>query len=267
MRRLSASLIGAVYAVAFAQIASAADLPRQASAYPPAHPPAFSWSSCYAGVNDGAAWNHVDFASTVDPGTHFSLTSNVAAVGAAGTGASNGHVGFVGGGQVGCNWQTGSFVFGLEGDLNGLTPKAEFAGNAVTTLGPVSVTNSVETRWLATVRPRLGYAPYRSFVYLTGGVAFARFKFTQTYSEPNFPAFGSSEVSDTKTGWTIGAGYENAFTNNWSAKIEYLYARFDSTIGNNWLLVTPIATSNEFHSSASSLNLNIVRVGLNYKFM
>ena len=157
-------------------------------------------------------------------------------------------------------------MFGVEGDFNGLTTKAAVTGDTVTTLGFVSVTNSVETSWLATVRPRLGYAPYRALVYLTGGVAFARFKFTQTYAEPNFPAFGSSEVSDIATGWTFGGGYEYAVTDRLSAKIEYLYARFN-TIGNDWLLVTPIATGNQFHGSAADLKLNIFRVGLSYKFM
>jgi outer membrane immunogenic protein len=266
MHRPAASLIGAACGLVFAQIASAADLSRWPPVYTSARPPAFNWSGCYFGVNAGVAWNHSDIATTVDQGSHFSLASNTALVGAAASGPTNGETGFVGGGQAGCNWQNRSLVFGVESDFNVLTPKAQVMGGTVTTLGPVSVTNSIETSWLATVRPRVGYAPYRGLIYLTGGVAFANFKFTQTYSEPNFPAFGSSEVSATKTGWTFGGGYEYAVTDKLSAKAEYLYARF-SAVGNDWLLVTPIATSNQFHSSASDFDLNIIRVGLSYKFM
>jgi len=266
MYRPAAPLIGAACALAFTQFASAADLSDWAPVYTSARPPAFDWSGCYVGVNAGAAWNHAKFSTTVDQGTHYSLASNTALVSAAASGSGSGDAGFIGGGQVGCTWQKGSLVFGVEGDFNGLTAKTSVTGDTVTTLGAVSVTNSIETSWLATVRPRVGYAPYRGLVYLTGGVAFARFKFTQTYSEPSFPAFGGSEVSATTTGWTFGGGYEYAVTDSLSAKIEYLYARFNA-FGNDWLLVTPIATSNQFHGSAADLNLNILRVGLSYKFM
>ena len=267
MHRLCALLVAAIWTTALEPNASAADLQREGLVYLNARPPAFAWSGCYVGLNTGVAFDHVGFATTVDQGSHFFLAPNVAAVGAAASGTSNGQVGFIGGAQTGCNWQTGSLVFGLEGDFNGLAPKAEFTGNGTTTLGPVSVTNSISTSWLATVRPRVGYAPYRTLVYVTGGIAVARFKFGQTYSEPNFPASGSSDAVDVKAGWTIGAGYEYAFANNWSARFEYLYARFNSAANNDWLLVTPIATSNQFHGSAGDLNMNILRVGLSYKLM
>ena len=168
---------------------------------------------------------------------------------------------------MGCNFQYGpNWVLGIEGDFNGLTSEAEVIGNAATTLGPASVTNSLKASWLATVRPRIGYAFDRSLIYVTGGVAFARFTFRQTYNEPNWPAYGSSEVSKSDTGWTIGAGYEYALSGNWSVKFEYLYAKFDTTILNDWLMVTSTGSSNMFHGSASGFDLNIVRVGMNYKF-
>lgn len=266
MNRVCASLIGAVSAIAFIQAASAADLPIRAPAIAPAPVPVFSWSGCYIGGNVGAASLHSDFVTIVDPGNHFGLQANVNAVGAAGTGSDH-DIGFIGGGQVGCNWQFApNWVFGIEGDFNGLTSEAEVIGNAATTLGPASVTNSLKASWLATVRPRIGYAFDSSLVYMTGGVAFAHFKFAQTYSEPNWPAYGNSEASKTITGWTIGAGYEYAFTGNWSVKLEYLYAQFDSTILNDWLMVTSTGTSNMFHGTASGFDMNIVRVGLNYRF-
>ena len=154
MRRPAAPLIGAACALAFVRVASAADL----SGWPPvtsARPPSFNWSGCYAGLNAGVAWNHANIATTVDPGSHFSLPSNVALVGAAASGSMNQDAGFIGGAHAGCNWQNGFLVFGVEGDFDALTAKATSTGDTVTTLGPVSVANSVETSWLATVRPRV----------------------------------------------------------------------------------------------------------------
>jgi len=37
-----------------------------------------------------------------------------------------------------------------------------------------------------------------------------------------------ASVSDVRFGWTVGAGVEGKITNNWSAKLEYLYMDFDS---------------------------------------
>lgn len=243
------------------QVASAADIP--APVYKAAVvAPAFSWSGCYVGVNAGVGWNHSDFGTNVDPGSHFSVAANLALINAAGTGTAN-KTGFVGGGQIGCNWQTGAIVYGVEGDFNAFSATATLEQTAATTLGPVTMTNSMKTNWLATARARVGYAFDRSLIYVTGGVAFADLRYTETWSEPAFPAFGTSTVSKTKAGAVIGAGWEYAFTNNWSAKAEYLHVRFGS-VSNDWLLTTATGTTNAVHGSAK-LSANIFRLGLNYK--
>lgn len=266
MRRLSSAVILGISIIVRSQLASAADLSVKAPSYAPSAPPVYNWSGCYLGANVGGASLHSDFVTVVDPGSHFGLQSNVNALGVAGTGSDE-HIVLIGGGQVGCNWQFAhNWVIGIEGDFNGLSSEAQVTGSANTTLGPATVTNSLQETWLATVRPRIGYAFDRSLIYVTGGVAFAGLKFKQTYNEPNWPAFGSSEVSKSDPGWTIGAGYEYALADNWSVKFEYLYAKFDTTIPNDWLMVTSTGTSNMFHGSTSSFDLNIVRVGMNYKF-
>lgn len=260
MRTKVACLLAAAISLGTWQAASAADLPLKA----PIMPAPFSWTGCYIGANAGAAWSHTDFTSTMDTGTHLGLPANLATVGNAGTGSAK-ETGFIGGGQVGCNWQTGAIVFGVEGDFNAFTPETTLSGSGVLTTGDTfAIDNSVKARWLATVRPRIGYAFDRSLIYVTGGLAVANLRYTQTYSDTLFSGFGTSETTSTKAGWTVGGGWEYAFDNHWSAKLEYLYASFPSidTVTN---VSSTTGGTNTLHGSAE-VHSHIVRVGLNYRF-
>src|SRR5262245_24659799 len=120
MRHLFGALIATVSAVAFAQIASAADLPRKAPAYAPP-PPVYNWTGWYVGLNAGATWGHSDVNSAFScpgPGSCFySNPLNLAAFSAAGTGSLS-DTGFIGGIQTGYNWQSGNLVAGVEADFN-----------------------------------------------------------------------------------------------------------------------------------------------------
>jgi outer membrane immunogenic protein len=86
----------------------AADMPVKAPAAP-----AHNWTGCYVGVNGSGAASGSNFTGRVDPGSHLIDPGDLAAVGAAGTGSAN-QGGFVAGGQVGCNLQTGTLAFGVE---------------------------------------------------------------------------------------------------------------------------------------------------------
>ena len=116
------------------------------------------------------------------------------------------------GGTIGYNMQSGSWVFGLEGDFDW----ADIKANTACALG----TCQTKTDWFATARGRVGYAALGNFMpFITGGAAFADVKATNTL----FP-----EVSKTMIGWTAGAGVEYAFGGHWSAKVEYLYSDLGS---------------------------------------
>ena len=175
-------LLSSVALLGLATGAVAADLPsRRAPAPIIAAAPIFTWTGFYVGVNAGYGWSNddfdaVDFADDEDDG------------------------GFVGGAQVGYNYQIGSFVVGLEGDIQ----YADFGreGAFVVDGTTYDVDNS---DWFGTVRARAGVAFDRALIYATGGFAFA----------------------DDATGWTVGGGVEYAFTNNLSAKIEGLYVNLD----------------------------------------
>jgi outer membrane immunogenic protein len=249
--------------VAFATLigtAHAADMYVKA----PVYAPAFTWSGCYVGGNIGGAWSHSNFTTSLEPGTHLGLAANVAAVGAAGTGSAT-DGGIIGGGQAGCNWQVGAWVWGIEGDFDGLSADPTFNGGGVLTTGNgFAITNAMKADWLATVRPRLGYAFNRSLIYVTGGAAFMHLSYAQTYSDTLFAGVGSSSASSTQAGWTVGGGWEYAWTNNWSTKVEYLYAHF-SSISSVGGIVSTTGGTNVLQGSGD-FSTQVVRAGLNYKF-
>jgi outer membrane immunogenic protein len=139
--------------------------------------------------------------------------------------------GFVGGVEGGYNWQNGSWVFGVEGDLD--------ATGADDTFAPWKFSNP----WFGTLRGRVGYALSNVLFYGTGGLAFG---------ELHGETFGPSEAHTT-AGWTVGLGAEVKLTPNWSAKIEYLYIDLSSS----QFAITGV--SNGYRAG-------VARVGVNYHF-
>jgi outer membrane immunogenic protein len=192
-----------------ATAASAADLPRRAAPPPVFTPvPVFTWTGFYVGVNAGYGWSDDDFDTVA-------LADD------------DNDGGFIGGAQVGYNYQIGSFVVGLEGDVQyadfGADGTFDFDGDGVFD------DDFDSSDWFGTVRARAGVAFDRALIYATGGFAFA----------------------DDATGWTVGGGVEYAFTNNLSAKIEGLYVNLeddDSVFGNR------------------DAEFGVIRAGLNFRF-
>src|SRR5258708_2080804 len=136
--------------------------------------------------------------------------------------------GWLGGGQIGGNYQIGSLVFGAEADVSG----ANLNGNsscASTSLlkGALPPANcKVKVEGVGTIAARLGVAFDRVLVYGKGGAAWASDKYSFTSVTPTLlPTFNGSE---TRWGWMVGAGLEYAFYDNWSAKIEYNYLGFNT---------------------------------------
>ncbi len=259
--------IGIVLAGLIGTPAFAADLGRPAyKAPPPAPVPVFSWTGFYVGLNAGGHWGEdavTTSASVVNFGAGGAATYNALAAG------SNHPAGFIGGGQIGYNWQVNSFVLGLEADANGLTGKQSrlvlFPGPAPAA-GDTFAT-SAESNFLATVRGRLGLAFDRLLFYATGGLAIGTVKITDTDTVNGGVTLETTSSTTTRTGWTAGGGLEYAFAPNWTAKLEYLYVdlgSFDTTI-------TCLANCAGGVGSPDAIvhhkwTDNIVRVGLNYKF-
>jgi outer membrane immunogenic protein len=153
--------------------------------------------------------------------------------------------GFFGGGQIGYNIQSGMWVFGVEADAawTGL----ENDVTAGSCLAGVVACEYVEMEWLATVRGRVGYAADRVLLYVTGGLAIAGLNAT------DFDA-GPGSASNTHTGYAVGGGGEYGFTNNISAKLEYLYIDLSDETYN---LGTPDSVDFSGH---------FIKAGINYRF-
>ena len=241
--------------------ATAADMPLKAA---PAAA-AFNWTGCYVGVNGGGAASGSSFTSVVDPGTHLVDPADLATAGGFGTGSAN-DLGFIGGGQAGCNLQTGSFVVGIEGDWDyfGSSPTFSNPNGTLTTGDTVSITRSLKTSSLATVRPRLGIVSDRTLIYATGGAAFAKVSYTQTYTDTLNNAVGAATGSTTLVGWTVGAGWEWAWTDHVTVQTEYLFAKFPTTSALGGILDT--AGGVNVLRGFADLTIQTARLGLNYRF-
>jgi len=174
--------------------------------------------------------------------------------------------GFTGGGQAGYNWQFSKWVVGIEADINYARLSSSLNSGILNfpATSPFFFQTSTTSNWMATVRPRVGYAFDRTLIYATGGLAVADMNFAQSVTfisgAPNAMTAGSA--SSTRAGWTVGGGVEFAFTQRWSAKLEYLHSDFGN-IG-----FAPSFQNNAFISSTSSaaFRTDVVRAGINYNF-
>jgi outer membrane immunogenic protein len=203
-----------------------------------APPPAavYNWSGFYIGINGGRATGYSNW--------------NDGLLGSSGTFET---YGFVGGGTIGVNYQSGPFVYGIEGDGDWSSLKGSFGPNcgALTALLPASATCVTQNTWLATARGRAGYAFGSVLLYGTAGGAFGDI---QAAVSPG--AFDTS----TKVGWTAGAGVEVFFAPNWTAKVDYLFV--DLSQGS----CASVANCGGAAGSAVTYNESLVRAGINYKF-
>lgn len=259
-----AAVVGAV-AHLTAVGAFAADLPP-APVYTKAPPVAapYSWTGFYVGGNVGGAWGTSDATSSIGPGFNPVNAAFLNALDSPTLKPS----GFTGGLQAGYNYQAGNVVFGVEADFDYFELSRSFAASAPIPIGggTFNVSSSVKTDWLFTARPRIGYAAGNALVYATGGLAVTNIRYKENFFDtPPFP-FGdieSSSVSSTRAGWTVGGGVEYALSNQWSAKLEYLYADFGSvsTTGTDIFIGLPYTT----FAHNVDLRTNIVRGGINYK--
>ena len=202
--------------------ASAADLPSRVAPAPVFAPvPVFTWTGFYVGVNAGYGWQNNDNNSSifVPAGTFVTAPAASGTV----TFADDDGEGFVGGGQIGYNYQMGSFVFGVEADLQW----ADLGGSGGTAFVPAGFPASFVPAgtaggidWFGTVRARAGVAFGQALVYATGGFAYGG-------ADDNNDRFGLVNDDDVRTGWVLGAGMEYAFTNNLTAGIEGLWVNLD----------------------------------------
>jgi outer membrane immunogenic protein len=128
---------------------------------------------------------------------------------------------------------------------------------------PGTFLDSSKDSFLATVRPRVGWAFDHALLYGTGGVAFGTIKTSETFNPPGFTDAANNPT--TRTGWTVGGGLEYAFARNWTAKAEYLYVDLGSFNTGSGCTLAPCVNPNDvvYHHKYTD---NIARIGVNYLF-
>ncbi|MDA9437555.1 hypothetical protein XH98_00190 [Bradyrhizobium sp. CCBAU 51745] len=235
---------------------------------PPIVDPGYNWTGFYAGLNGGYSWGRSN--ATADIGGFFPAGS-IATV-------KHNVDGGLGGGQVGYNWQVDrKWVVGVEADIQGTGERGRSNDTFGTIrIGSFGITQSSATStdfpWFATFRGRGGFLVDPSLLlYATGGLAVGEVKFASTPTvtiqrfdgNSNTPIGGPISAtgatvseSQTRVGWTLGAGLEKKFAPNWSAKLEYLYV--------------DLGTKTYFSGTGNDIDVrfrdHILRAGFNYQF-
>ena len=269
MRKLL--LAGASVVVLLGGSASAADLARPAPVYAPPPPVVaiFSWTGCYVGGNGGGLWSNTD------------LTDNTGFFGS--TGADLGSQtanGGLGGVQVGCNYQTGNWVFGIQGDYDWASATSNNNNNntfivLAPALGISALSASTKINSLASVTGRVGYSWGRFLGYVKGGGAWVKDEYSLqgTLITPFNGTQTIGSLTNTRGGWTVGVGGEYAFLDWLTGFAEYDYYGFTSQSANfNCVSATVVCTIPGTTTAVGTIpinatqHINVFKVGLNLKF-
>ncbi len=242
--------------VGLVALAAAAAGPADAAPPPPA--PMFSWSGFYVGAHAGYGWGR-------DPFTDAAFGSKLPPL------TDINSKGLLGGFQAGANWQTGSWVGGLEIDLSatgikGSTPTV----GGLSAFGPITFgETAAETDkfdWLGSGRVRLGYLALPNVLfYGTAGPAWTRLVQTENATVVETEAgIGSIAATDSESApsWRFGAvagvGVEARLgDSNWLGRFEYLHYDFGTSGSSSF-------SDGEFLTSGR-LTADILRAGLSYQ--
>lgn len=256
-----------------------------------------NWTGFYLGGNTGYWWSQNNKVSTTSSTSYInpifelgaSNIANALAKIATNNGSSINAHGFIGGGQVGYNYETNKkILLGLNISFDGLTDSSNIYNSQKTVnlvdfdekyMGSFSVTQKIN--YLGTVSSRLGYLFYPTFlVYTTGGFAYGNVMFNTAWTAQEslgqavFPAiFTQNNLSKTLTGWSTGGGVEWLFKPKWSATLEYTYYylnNFNSSVTLSQIneSVSPAALWGSATAKTNlSLSAGTLRIGINYHFV
>ena len=224
-------------------LAVAADLPI-AQPRPVYRKPMY-FTGCYLGANVGTGWS---WASVNDPTNFFGFGIGGADLGTHQT------AGLVGGGQAGCDYQVGSFVFGVQGMFDGSSMK----GNSTWQANPW-FSNNGKIPWFGTLTGRVGvtFVPSAMF-YAKGGVAWLHHDYSRDFFSVPIATGGATGI-----GWTVGLGVEWIIAGNWSLWAEYNFIG----VGQRDVTFTLVAPPGTSFPLRVEENINLFQVGFNYRFI
>ena len=221
----------------------------------------FSWTGFYIGVHVGAGFGTKEQEQIVF------LPAGVLQDAASGVtfDSFSSHTvnGFLGGGQIGFNYQAGWTVWGVEIQASAANLRGK--GDC----GLLSQFNcSAEVTGLATFAGRFGITSDRLLFYVKGGGAWAHDKYDLSLVRIVADGgIGSSSVSDNRWGWMIGTGIEYAVAPGWSAKVEYNYMDFGTkTYQFNSIVTAPNLPAGAFEHFDITQRIHVIKLGINYRF-
>ncbi len=214
---------------------------------PPIIVPTATWTGCFLGGNAGTGWSNWTYSNATDnptvPGNRGNILANDV----------------IAGGQVGCDYQAGELVLGVQGLFDWTQMQGRFH-DAVTGV----FDETAQSRWFATATGRVGYAATpASLFYARGGVAWINNKYQDIGVNGSFVCGGGncntvdSSPTSTRLGWTVGLGFEYMLGPNWSVFLEYDYMNFG-----NPTISFPGAAANSFQIAQ---HVQAVMIGLNLR--
>jgi outer membrane immunogenic protein len=251
----STFLLGAALAALMTGSAGAADLAVKAPRVAPVIAPAFTWTGCYLGIHGGGGATR----------SNFTDSASIFLQGPSDSGSNSWGNGGLAGGQIGCNYQTGVLVLGIEGEgyWSGMKSSQELSIN--TGEGILGFRAEARNKYDYTVAGRIGVAYERAFIYGKAGWAWGRFDFSAADTF-NGVAENSIFGSNTLNGPLFGVGVEYALTNNWTVKGEYNYINY----GLSPTSFTACSGGGTCQANAFSLSQSaekhIFKFGVNYLF-
>jgi outer membrane immunogenic protein len=244
MRKLFSAVALAI--MAWSGAAMAADVDVAAPVYRVRTYAPFSWTGFYIGVHGGGDWFNKTWFAPLSPTN--AAAGCILCPGGAGSHSASG---WLAGGQVGFNYQIAWFVAGAEAQISA----THLQGSHTFTPGLILNT---KTDTLGTFAARIGIAMDRTMFFLKGGGAFAHDQFwTSTAAAPTFQS-----ATDTRWGWMIGVGFEWAFLDNWSVKVEYNHLEFRRNREN----FAPVGVGAFAFDFDIEQTVDLVKVGVNYRF-
>jgi outer membrane immunogenic protein len=263
MRRYLITTIAALgFGLGFLTVAAAADLPIPPAYAAPAYtkaPPvvSFSWTGLYAGIHLGGGGSNTDWSD--DGNAVTTLGSGVLGL----HDASYHATGFLAGGQLGYNYQIGWAVLGVEADASWANLRGSMFNCFPEFVTLLAQSCSTHTDALGTVTGRFGAALDRTLLYVKGGFAWAHENYANPCAALIFHCVSTLATStDTRIGWTVGAGIEYAFARNWSVRAEYDFMDF-GTRDESFLMTPPNQT---LGTENIRDRIQVVKVGVNYRF-